>query len=122
MHSKNLLLNRNAFIIFAAMKFLLAIVSFWMLCLSFIPCTDASECDVQGNTTISAVSNHQHNHKAEHCTPFCTCSCCAIAVCSHRLISFSFQKQLFKKKTYAMLPAPPCQNITFAIWQPPRLS
>jgi len=98
-------------------------MSFWLLFLSCLPCGDRLECSAKTEATISANKDHkQHQHQGEHCTPFCTCSCCATSAFPQAAPYFSFHKQAFEKKTYPVYNAPFCGEVSFAIWQPPKLS
>jgi len=67
--------------IFAGVKFFFFILSGFMLYMSCLPCGDGIECNEKAPIEISATDNHrEHNHESEACTPFCTCSCCAVSI------------------------------------------
>jgi hypothetical protein len=72
---------------------------------------------------ISAGENHQqHNHDAESCTPFCTCSCCASSV------FFASQLKTPGDKPGTLQVQHPLYNLSFTsfaascIWQPPKMA
>ena len=106
-----------------AMKFLFFLLSFFMIYLSCMPCGDSEDCNVKAPTEISSTDNHQqHNHEAETCTPFCTCSCCPASAFYSALSKAQATKVVFQSEKY------PLYNIAFntevfcKIWQPPQLS
>ena len=110
-------------LIFAPVKFFFSILSFAMLLMSCLPCGDSQECTLKTEARLSAAASHeQHDHNAEACTPFCTCSCCAtsafftpfakpqatpvaLLAVKHSLYDVTFQSEVFS-----------------SIWQPPQLS
>jgi len=105
------------------MKFFAFIMSFFLLYLSCQPCGDSKECNEKSELKISATHNHQeHNHNAESCTPFCTCSCCPTSV------FFSSYFKTLDSKAITQAEKFPLYDVTFdsevfsSIWQPPQLS
>ncbi|MES2851202.1 MAG: DUF6660 family protein [Bacteroidota bacterium] len=105
------------------MKFFTLLFSLYMLGLSCFPCGDGDECVVKDDTNISAPINHNnHSQDAEHCTPFCTCSCCAVSVSLQAIASFRISKRIFPAKNYPVYEISYSEQVSFAIWQPPKLS
>ena len=105
------------------MKLFTFIMSFFLLYLSCLPCVDSNECNPKAPVEISAYDNNQqHNHEAEICTPFCTCSCCPASAFYSALSKVQCAKLVFKSDKF------PLYNIAFntevfcKIWQPPQLS
>lgn len=43
--------------------------------LAFIPCSDGMSC-----IDNTEQSSHDHSDHEDHCTPFCTCTCCGSVV------------------------------------------
>ena len=105
-----------------AMRFFAFIMSFYLLCVSFLPCGDRKECNsIGGAQSISASTNHQeHHHSAEACTPFCVCSCCASSACV---------QSNSKAHIMTIFPSEKHRDLNFfflsrdfsSIWQPPRI-
>ncbi|MBK8787057.1 MAG: hypothetical protein IPN43_11340 [Chitinophagaceae bacterium] len=105
------------------MKIFTLILSFFLLYLSCLPCSDSTECNIKAPAAISATDNHQqHRHDAEACTPFCTCSCCAAS---------AFYTSFSKAQVNKVMPSSekfPLYNVVFtteannSIWQPPKIS
>jgi len=115
-------LSKNT-VIFAAMKFFTLLFSLYMLGLSCFPCGDSEECAVKDDTTISSAANHNgHSQDTEHCTPFCTCSCCAVSVSLQTIASYKIPKRVFADKNYPAYEISYTEQISIAIWQPPKLS
>jgi len=109
--------------IFAAMKIFKLILSFYILTLSCFPCGDVRECNDSVELEISAASDHaDHTHTSEACTPFCTCSCCAAST----FFQYPAAAVNPPKVTFASLKFPGYEvsdlsEISFAIWQPPKI-
>jgi hypothetical protein len=105
------------------MKIFTFIMSFWLLYLSCLPCGNrvGYAGNSQGATLITA-DHQQHKNETEHCTPFCTCSCCATPVFTQLAPYSTLHKQVFIKKSYPGYTTPFYGDISFAIWQPPKLS
>ena len=65
------------------MKILIAILSFYMLGLNFVPCNDA---EVESKESVAHFSDHKkqehhnHEHSSDLCSPFCQCHCCHIHI------------------------------------------
>ncbi len=110
-------------LIFATMKFFALIMSVWLLILFCLPCGDSRECNGQRVTTISPNTNHQlHKRGIEHCTPFCSCSCCSISVSCSSILTYIIAKKVFVREKYSDYSTPFCKEVSHAIWQPPKIS
>lgn len=94
-----------------------------MLGLSCLPCGDRNECNIKAAQTISAATNHEkHNHDTEHCTPFCTCSCCACSVVYTDISNITVLKSQIQSIKYPVLASSFFPQVSYAIWQPPKIS
>lgn len=94
-----------------------------MLGLSCLPCGDRNECSMKAAQTISAATNHEkHSHDAEHCTPFCTCSCCATSVVNTDISTVSEFKPHVQSVKYPAFISSFFPQLSYAIWQPPKIS
>jgi hypothetical protein len=100
-----------------------------MLVLSCIPCSDAEALVMEQTssiaTTAKSASEHSDKSGQEHkdfCSPFCQCSCCAlayalpIAVLPEITMRASVSDKIFA--TY--LQQRPV-GIAIPVWQPPKL-
>jgi hypothetical protein len=105
------------------MKLFTLIFSFYMLGLSFMPCSDVDECNNNIETIASIdVGYEKHSHDKEGCTPFCVCSCCATSVFFTPLVQFKIEKKPFHNTVYPLYKISYSSCISFSIWQPPKLS
>ncbi|MFM9909219.1 MAG: DUF6660 family protein [Chitinophagaceae bacterium] len=104
------------------MKFFFFIMGCFMLYLSCIPCSDSIECNVKTEVKISTVANHQqHSHEKESCTPFCTCSCCAVSVFFVPFTKTPIAKEVFQSVKYPMYLISFTAEAHYSIWQPPQI-
>jgi len=106
------------------MKFFAYIFSIYILALSVMPCSDASN-DCRSKTEVAERAD-AHSHKSDHndtCSPFCICSCCNTPV-NITFDSFSIKVN----KPVATSLKIPVFNFFFAsnyygsIWKPPKIS
>jgi hypothetical protein len=100
------------------------LLSIYLLVLACLPCGDREECKEPAQTCLRAdTRSESHDHLAEHCTPFCTCTCCAAAVCAVRTQSIPAEPAPFyEEDAYLRYRSPFYAAVSFAIWQPPRLA
>jgi hypothetical protein len=95
------------------MKWLYAVMAFYVMLLPMLPCSEASSCDA---SVISSTTQHED----EDCTPFCYCNCCSPVAMSALEISdyflsndigliIQFDRPLFYP------------GGIYSFWQPPRL-
>ena len=112
-----------------AVKWLTTILALYLTGLSLWPCADEALSIIgQGNqgafiSAKTASSEASHDHQ-DHCTPFCSCACCAatITVASQFHYSPAYLVEVALVATtdfqYTLLQwADPLS----AIWQPPKL-
>lgn len=90
--------------------------------LTAMPCLDIPE----ENSSLLKIEltehdKHDHQNDENHCSPFCTCSCCTYpilfeeCIIQSTTIDFS-QNHLYEYKSiYFSTPF-------FSIWQPPKIS
>jgi hypothetical protein len=105
------------------MKFFFFILGGFMLYMSCLPCGDSTECNEKAVTEISTTDNHQeHNHDAESCTPFCTCSCCAISIFYSGFYKALDVKALFQSEKHLLSNVAFNTEAYYSIWQPPKVS
>lgn len=105
------------------MKIFAFIMALTVLALSVLPCTDASE--VFDNTTKSAISKSDNQHspnESDDCSPFCSCSCCAASATYHVQAVNYLHKPLNQEKQYAGFKPSFYSEISFSIWQPPKIA
>ncbi|MBC9933367.1 DUF6660 family protein [Chitinophaga qingshengii] len=100
------------------MKWLIYLLSVYILVLSCIPCDDARAAVYQ-SAEVTAAGEH-HHEAADFCSPLCICSCCNVQVTPATVIHFPYiHHQVlieFPVLREAQLPL-----LYTTIWQPPRL-
>ena len=70
-----------SFIFASNMRFIACILSFYIMVLTATPCIDRPEDHtVQKMEITQNQGAHQHQKDADHCSPLCTCNCCASPV------------------------------------------
>ena len=86
-----------------------------------MPCMDGI-CEQNAGVELSiATDEHDHEEEsghADHCSPFCTCSCC-----HSNYLSIAGQSHLtleFPKKSIAQIDEAPPASFLDRIWNPPR--
>jgi len=91
--------------------------------LTAVPCVDRPEDHaMQKNEISQSQSEHQHHDGDDHCSPFCTCNCCASPVIQQDF-SINFESYSYLQASFS--PAYSSQFVSFysgSIWQPPQLS
>ncbi|MGG9970512.1 DUF6660 family protein [Ferruginibacter sp. SUN002] len=99
------------------------IFTFYVLLLPLLPCSDIVACYNSQLTEICRTTEQDHQHNREHCTPFCSCSCCgsiyATALYSAKNISTKLcvDKRKWNAYSNANLPS----KFYDSIWQPPKV-
>lgn len=112
----------NAF--FAPVKFLAILFSAYILLLNCIPCSDQENWQNENSEqTYQTTTDHSdHNHEADFCSPFCTCSCCG-QTC--RVSSFHIPLKPAFSTVSSEVPTfqtSRIQEVFLPIWQPPKLA
>ena len=105
------------------MKFLAVLLSLYILLLTAIPCADVAPGNSLCKSEITkSTANHNHQHPdIDHCSPFCTCNCCASPVLQiDTVVDFICIK--FSTYTYPEYSSAITSWFTPSIWQPPKLS
>ena len=101
------------------MRFIAAILSFLILSLSVMPCSDAETCDEQDKTEQSTHHDHSEDED-DDCSPFCVCGCCGSTYVAHD-VTHEFSHILTHFHTnafsYSFLYS---FDYLDTIWQPPK--
>ncbi|HEX2934985.1 MAG TPA: DUF6660 family protein [Bacteroidales bacterium] len=101
------------------MKIIVAILSVYTLFLTAMPCVDVVKDRIGHATEHSTSSDNHHMPGDDHCSPFCSCQCCATPVVfmdyTVQFDCFPFVQKLLSGYSPSYL------SIThIAIWQPPK--
>ena len=103
------------------MKFFAYILSIYVVILTIMPCIDDHSVHVGQNVEFSTQTSDNHQNETDHCSPFCTCTCCASPVVfinnEMQIESFSVtqEHQFEYNSSYS-------SSEHFGIWQPPKIS
>ena len=107
------------------MKFLLYMFGIYIVALSIMPCSDASnDCNSEMPYRIQVAGHDHKDDTRDVCTPFCTCTCCRTITGSKT----AFRIAELLKPIEATSIAYPFGNFSFVsnyygnIWQPPKIS
>jgi hypothetical protein len=94
----------------------------YILGITLMPCCDAVTCPEESPTELSANHNHSEDEE-DHCTPFCTCTCCGSIFTSTAIpavITFNTTPTFISHTVYYKLSTPKDYNA--GVWHPPALS
>lgn len=99
-----------------------------MLVLSCIPCSDAEALVMEQTssiTTAKSASEHSDKSGEDHkdlCSPFCQCSCCALAYALPSVVVSEIEIRTFiSDKMFASYLQQRPVGIAIPVWQPPKL-
>jgi hypothetical protein len=103
------------------MKVFRIFFALYLLALSAIACTDehAAIGKACAQQWMQAHSNDQHED--ETCSPLCVCSCCG-SLAVGLSYEMTFCKQITTPHDFIVSIESVPAEITFSVWQPPRLS
>ncbi|WP_142687058.1 DUF6660 family protein [Chitinophaga polysaccharea] len=99
------------------MKWLLYILSCYIVLLSCIPCNDYQA--VSNPVAVQLSTSHDHETQPDYCSPLCVCSCCNIQAIPVAAVTVHFIAQRVMV-SYPALPVNPLPSLPDTIWQPPQ--
>ncbi|WP_462238757.1 DUF6660 family protein [Ferruginibacter sp.] len=105
------------------MKIFAFIMAITILILSVMPCMDGGFTNNgEAKTEISKAENQPEHSDSDDCSPFCNCSCCSASVI-HQVIFYNYlAKPLIPAKKYSIYNLSSYSDISFSIWQPPKVA
>ena len=104
------------------MKFFACILSLYIMVLIAIPCADRPEDHSLQKSEITQNTGSNHQHDCDHCSPFCTCNCCASPVIQQESIIQFDSTTLLQVYTLAEYITVFTSIYLGSIWQPPQIS
>jgi hypothetical protein len=118
------LLIRNIFSYFYKVRIITIIFSFYILILSLLPCGDKSDCKDNSASHIEygTTDHSDHPQDSETCSPFCICVCCGQTINFLSFQQLAFNINPVSEKQIIFYRQSVLQEITSAIWQPPKIS
>ncbi len=102
------------------MKHLAYILSLYILVLLAIPCADVPTDNSLSKVELSSNATHHPQNDLDHCSPFCTCSCCACPVVFQCFISH-FDWVSFPPEHVSTYSSVYIFSFCTSFWQPPKL-
>jgi hypothetical protein len=104
------------------MKLFSYILSFYLLLLPAIPCCVADNCadeKTEKKTSLTKNSN-EPSDDCGNCSPFFSCSCCAIATIAYELQQPGIAT-INIPAVYAVYMELPLPEVNYNFWQPPKI-
>lgn len=102
------------------MKFLCLFLTFYMLHISVLPCSDVHESHKSAITTVAEAESHHQDHH-DICSPFCVCACCQISVVVSAITSPSITPELLSLVSHIPSTERFISSGFSFIWQPPKI-
>jgi hypothetical protein len=103
------------------MKLFAYILSVYVVILTVMPCIDEYQDTISQKVELTTNSTNTQHNDTDHCSPFCTCTCCAspVVFMNNEMQIESFpvtqEHQFEYKSSYR-------SSEHFGIWQPPKIS
>ena len=108
------------------MKWSLILLSVYLLGLSLVPCSDASNRCEAPVAESTPYEEHSHSNDADdHCSPFCYCACCSISLNLYHFHPVTLQEPLFISYTQEKAIwsySDSHSSYSGSIWQPPKIN
>jgi hypothetical protein len=102
------------------MKFLAVILSVYVFCLTIMPCVDGLAADLIPGPEVIHNEAASQQQECGHCSPFCTCDCCASQVLTkENLINFEYST--ISEKFITFYTPDYHSSSYFFIWHPPKI-
>ncbi|MBC7390494.1 MAG: hypothetical protein H7329_14865 [Opitutaceae bacterium] len=103
------------------MRLAAIILSFIIVFLSVMPCTDRITCEQESES----IAHHDHSDdQTDTCSPFCICACCGSISLEMPFIENPFRLER-QEMMVSKQDVPNNPNFTsshfFSIWQPPKI-
>jgi len=103
------------------MRILSLICVLMIMALNLVPCADAhGESEAQVSISSSSPDNHHDFPVEDGCSPFCHCACCSSQVVVRFALILSVPFSM-PSATSVNHPNGRSNDISLAIWQPPKL-
>jgi hypothetical protein len=103
------------------MKLFAYIFAVYLLMLTGIPCRDIAGQNLLHASAITSHSTDGQHHDADHCSPFCTCDCCACPAANPDNV-IDFTSFPYLQKFVSNYSSSYISSLFVTIWQPPKLS
>lgn len=107
------------------MRWIITIWTFYLMVLSSLPCSDASNQCEDTVPKIETAQAHEHNQDSDdNCSPFCYCSCCSVSIGSFNFKPFEIKqpKVAFSTKKFTIRDYNLISRYQGNIWNPPKFT
>ena len=100
------------------MKYLAVLFTFYLVAITLFPCSDVPE----PKASYSSQNNYNYSEKCseEECTPFCSCSCCAVGKYVDLQTTVKLSNPIIQV-TYIIRSNTAIKQQPVDVWQPPKL-
>lgn len=108
---------------FRRMKVIAFIISFIILGLSCLPCSDSKPL-VKDATAVSVLTQLHSDPSDTHpdlCNPFCSCACCGVTPTAAKITPVTLDLPRAHSVYVDRYASGPALSIALPIWQPPQL-
>jgi hypothetical protein len=103
------------------MKLIAYILALYVVTLTILPCIDGNEGNGSIKTELSSNKSHTDHNELDHCSPFCSCSCCSSPVVfQNAIVALDFYSIV--QKAIPEYKASYISSTHRSIWQPPKIS
>jgi len=103
------------------MKFFAYILSLYVVILTIMPCIDVHQDTISQNIELTNNTSDTHQNDTDHCSPFCSCTCCASPVVFQnytlQIACYPIVKEHFSEYNSSFN-----STVHYSIWQPPKIS
>lgn len=90
--------------------------------LNFVPCADEQPVPSGTEMTVRlAAQNHENTLSADHCSPFCNCTCCATSSIA-KIMSLTSTPVKEHQTNTRPYQAGEYIDISMPVWQPPQIA
>jgi hypothetical protein len=110
-------------LIFIEVKILASILSIYFLALSVMPCRDGKDFGVNKSALQTSIQQNTpcSDTQDETCSPLCTCSCCGVNAILYPLTNLT-TLSVNEENKFSMYQQSRITEVSYSIWQPPKLS
>lgn len=107
------------------MKVFAFIISFIVLGLSCLPCSDVKDFitnEVNQQAATTQTTSDTEDLHLDLCNPFCSCACCGVTPSNHRSVFVSLDPPKHIASYVDSYSSCSVRAMSFPIWQPPQLA
>ncbi|MCK9203811.1 MAG: hypothetical protein M0P58_05155 [Bacteroidales bacterium] len=101
-------------------RILAILLALYILVLTFIPCVDETlHCCEITHLALTTTTNDTHSDQHDTCSPFCTCSCCSLAMeITLPMVMIFVNSDPLRLEVWDIIPLH--SSLISSIWEPPK--